>query len=69
MKDNITIKKFPNGITLHLNPEIPFEKLLEELAQKFNIMSIPTIMIFKNGMVVKTFVGLTDKNEIIKEIN
>lgn len=35
MKDNITIKKFPNGITLYLNPEISFELLLEELAVKF----------------------------------
>lgn len=36
MKDNIIIKKFPNGLTLHLNPEISFELLLEELAVKFN---------------------------------
>ena len=36
MKDNILIKKFPNGITLHLNPEIAFETLLEEIAAKFN---------------------------------
>lgn len=36
MRDNITIKKFPNGITLHLNPELPLEELLEELAAKFN---------------------------------
>ena len=36
MKDNILIKKFPNGITLHLNPEISFPLLLEELGSKFN---------------------------------
>ena len=36
MKDNIIIKQFPNGLTLHLNPELSFEKLLEELAVKFN---------------------------------
>lgn len=35
MKDNITIKKFPNGISLHFNPELPFDTLLEELAAKF----------------------------------
>ena len=35
MKDNILIKKFPNGITLHLNPKISFELLLEELESKF----------------------------------
>lgn len=36
MKDNIMIKKFPNGITLHLNAEIGFEQLLEEIGTKFN---------------------------------
>lgn len=38
------------------------------LAQKFSIMSIPTIMIFKNGNIVKTFIGVTDKKEIIDAI-
>lgn len=37
-----------------------------ELAQKYGIMSIPTIMIFKGGEVIKTFIGLTDKNEILE---
>ena len=36
MKDNIVIKKFPNGIRLHLNSEIDFELLLQELADKFS---------------------------------
>lgn len=39
-----------------------------ELAQKFGIMSIPTILIFKNGNLVKSFVGVTSKEEIIKEL-
>lgn len=39
-----------------------------DLAQRFNIMSIPTIMIFKNGNISKTFIGVTDKNEIINEV-
>jgi len=39
-----------------------------ELAQKYGIMSIPTIMIIKNGEVTKTFVGVTAKEEIINEI-
>lgn len=38
------------------------------LAGNFGIMSIPTIMIIKNGEVSKTFVGVTDKNEIINEL-
>lgn len=39
----------------------------EELAIKYNIMSIPTMIIIKNGEVIKTFVGLTNKESIIKE--
>ena len=39
-----------------------------ELAEKYGIMSIPTIMIIKNGKTEKTFVGVTDKNEIINAI-
>ena len=38
----------------------------QELAEKYEIMSIPTILIMKNGKVVKQFVGLTSKNEILE---
>ena len=38
------------------------------LAEKYGIMSIPTIMIFKNGNLDKTFIGLTPKNEILEAI-
>lgn len=40
----------------------------QELAIKYNVMSIPTIMIFKDGKLTKTFVGVTDKNEIKSEL-
>ena len=40
----------------------------EELAMRFGIMSIPTIMVFKNGEAVKTFVGVTDKQSIVNEL-
>lgn len=39
-----------------------------DLAQRFNIMSIPTVMVFKNGNVEKTFVGVTSKDEIINAV-
>ncbi len=39
-----------------------------ELAEKYSIMSIPTIMIFKNGNLDKTFVGVTDKSTIIEAV-
>ena len=40
----------------------------QELAVKYNIMSIPTIIIFKNGNEHKKFVGVTSKENILKEI-
>jgi len=39
-----------------------------ELVEKFEIMSIPTIIIFKNGEVTKKFIGFTDKEDIINEV-
>lgn len=36
MKDCVLIKSFPNGIALHLDREVPFEQLLEEIAYKFS---------------------------------
>ena len=36
-----------------------------ELVEKYGIMSIPTIMIFENGTVKKSFVGVTSKSEIL----
>lgn len=40
-----------------------------ELAQKFEIMSIPTIIIFKDGKNIKEFIGVTKKEEILKIID
>ena len=39
------------------------------LAEKYEIMSIPTILVIKNGEIVKTFIGVTDKTTIINELN
>ena len=36
MKDTVLIKSFSSGITLHLDPEVPFENLLKEIAYKFS---------------------------------
>lgn len=41
----------------------------EDIASKYNIMSIPTIIIFKNGKEEKRFVGVTDKEIILNELN
>ena len=39
-----------------------------DIAMKYEIMSIPTLIIFKNGKIVNTLVGLRDKNEIIQNL-
>lgn len=38
-------------------------------AQKFGIMSIPTLMIFKNGAVAKQFIGVTSKDVLVSELS
>jgi len=40
-----------------------------ELAVKYNIVSIPTLVIIKDGEVVKTFVGVQSKDTIIEALN
>lgn len=37
-----------------------------ELAQSFEIMSIPTMIVFKNGVAVKKSVGGMSKEQILK---
>ena len=37
-----------------------------DLAGKFEIMSIPTFVVIKNGKVTNTLVGLRDKEDLLK---
>ena len=39
-----------------------------ELAEQFNVMSIPTLIVIKNGKVDKVSVGVKPKSEIIEMI-
>lgn len=41
----------------------------QDLAMEYGVMSIPTIVVLKNGEVQKTFVGVTDKEEIKQALN
>jgi thioredoxin 1 len=38
------------------------------LADKYEVMSIPTIMVFNGGNVSKTFVGVTEKSLILDAV-
>lgn len=39
-----------------------------ELAIKFNVMSIPTVMLFENGQLIKTTVGFMSKEQLKAEL-
>ncbi len=39
-----------------------------QTAEKYGVMSIPTLILFKKGEVAKTITGFTAKEEIINEI-
>ena len=58
-----------DGIAEKLNGSVKVGKINvdenQELAIKYQVMSIPTIMIFTNGIPVKTFIGVTDEQEIL----
>jgi thioredoxin 1 len=39
------------------------------MTQQFQVMSIPTIMIFKGGNVVKQYIGVQSKETLLSELN
>ncbi len=41
----------------------------QDLAAKYNIMSIPTLLIFKGGQPVEMIVGAMSKDQLLKKIN
>ena len=40
----------------------------QNLASKYHVMSIPTLLIMKNGEILEQFVGLTAKDQIEEKI-
>ncbi len=41
----------------------------QDIAVKYNVMSIPTIVVFKNGIEYKRFIGVTSKSDILNALN
>lgn len=40
-----------------------------KIAQRYNVQSIPTMLIFKDGKVINQFMGVTAKEDIIQALN
>ena len=40
----------------------------KDLAEKFGIMSIPTLVVMKNGEIVNKMIGVLPKNEILSAL-
>ncbi|GMV93081.1 MAG: thioredoxin [Candidatus Hydrogenedentota bacterium] len=40
-----------------------------DLAMKFDVSSIPTLIVFKNGEIAKRFVGVTSKGELAEALD
>lgn len=40
-----------------------------DLAARYNVMSIPTLMVFKNGELAKTTVGVRSKQDILSMLD
>ena len=40
-----------------------------DLAMRFNVMSIPTLLVFKNGEVAKRLVGAKGKGQLLQELD
>ena len=41
----------------------------DQIAMQYRIMSIPTLLFFKNGQVVAKTVGAISKNDLVEKIN
>ncbi len=39
------------------------------MAQKYGVMSIPTLIVFKGGMVIRQFIGVQSKEVLLGELN
>ena len=61
MKNAVVIKSFQNGLSIFLDDEIPFSKLIEEIAFKFR----EAAHFFKDASMVVSFEGreLSDQEE------
>ncbi|MDR2721154.1 MAG: thioredoxin [Puniceicoccales bacterium] len=60
-------------VASEVGPDVAIAKLdideCPELAKRFEVQSIPTVVFFKNGAEIRRFVGLMTKANILAVIN
>lgn len=64
MKNSVIIKSFPNGIVLHLDPEISFDTILSDISEKFRQSS----GFFKDAKMALSIKGRVLSDEEEKQI-
>ena len=64
MDNKVVIKSFPNGISIHLDPETPFEKLVSEIEDKFT----DATKFFRGNRLALSIEGQTLDEEQEKQI-
>lgn len=62
-----------DAVSEKLNDKVRFAKLnVDEnqvIAMQYGVMSIPTLIIFKDGKVAETLMGLQDEDSLIEKLN
>lgn len=68
MTENVMIKSYPNGIRIHLVPDIPFEELITECRKRFE----SSAKFFKGSKLAVSFEGreldMEEENQLIHAI-
>ncbi len=64
------LKPIFGEVAAHLKGKVQFGAVNiddgQEIAERFDVMSVPTVIFFKDGEMVERFSGVMQKEEIIK---
>ena len=60
--------KYQNVYFINGNAYAGKSTIVKKLAEKYNVMSIPTLIVFKDGKIVNQMVGAKPKNQILDMI-
>jgi thioredoxin 1 len=68
-----TIAPIVEELAVEYNGKVKFGKLdvdnNQQTAIKYGVRSIPTLLVFKNGVVKETIIGAVPKGQIVQKLN